>query len=287
MIVVLLANQPSTCELIVWLYCWANLLCCAVLWCILVLQIVEQLDAELSSKVPRPGELAVRLLAGAALLAVQPDGFARSELGMRLLVSLARAPLRSLTPGTLRLARFAWSWVRRGTRLGGGGGRCARILRNDAAQGYCASILCKDTVQGYCASTLLPLLLFPLCLCHQVAVESPEVSVPLICNLASAWIWTLDQRLGLFSGGAQSCNHLMMSRNNNAETHSAGTGGGADRPPGADGAAGSGACQVQAGGGALDSSAADGGQTSPHDEATLQVPHTLAVVPLMQMKCVV
>lgn len=31
-------------------------------------------------------------------------------------------------------------------------------------------------------------------------MESPEVLVPLISSLGSAWIWTLDQRVGLFSG---------------------------------------------------------------------------------------
>lgn len=34
----------------------------------------------------------------------------------------------------------------------------------------------------------------------QVSVESPEVLVPLVSSLGSAWIWTLDQRVGLFSG---------------------------------------------------------------------------------------
>lgn len=40
----------------------------------------------------------------------------------------------------------------------------------------------------------------PHAACCQVSVESPEVLVPLISSLGSAWIWTVDQRLGLFSG---------------------------------------------------------------------------------------
>lgn len=34
----------------------------------------------------------------------------------------------------------------------------------------------------------------------QVSVESPEVLVPLLSGITNAWIWTIDRRLGLFSG---------------------------------------------------------------------------------------
>lgn len=34
----------------------------------------------------------------------------------------------------------------------------------------------------------------------QVSVESPEVLVPLLSAITNAWIWTIDRRVGLFSG---------------------------------------------------------------------------------------
>lgn len=34
----------------------------------------------------------------------------------------------------------------------------------------------------------------------QVSVESPELLVPLISSTTNAWIWSVDQRMGLFSG---------------------------------------------------------------------------------------
>ncbi len=36
----------------------------------------------------------------------------------------------------------------------------------------------------------------------QVTVESPEVLVPLLSAITNAWIWTIDRRLGLFSGAS-------------------------------------------------------------------------------------
>jgi hypothetical protein len=39
------------------------------------------------------------------------------------------------------------------------------------------------------------------CLCStQVTAEAPEVLVQLVSSIASAWVWTVDQRRGLFSG---------------------------------------------------------------------------------------
>jgi hypothetical protein len=56
--------------------------------------------------------LAVAQLSATALLAVQPDVFTYSSLGMRLLRALARAPLRHMTRDALQLSQFCWSWVR-------------------------------------------------------------------------------------------------------------------------------------------------------------------------------
>jgi hypothetical protein len=41
---------------------------------------------------------------------------------------------------------------------------------------------------------------FAVAVCLQVSVESPEVLVPLLSGITNAWIWTIDRRLGLFSG---------------------------------------------------------------------------------------
>eukprot|EP00878_Enallax_costatus_P012821 GHUV01013388.1.p1 GENE.GHUV01013388.1~~GHUV01013388.1.p1 ORF type:complete len:2087 (+),score=705.77 GHUV01013388.1:215-6475(+) len=116
-------------------------------------EIATQLELALQQTTPRGSHFAVALLSATALLAVQPDAFSYSQLGMRLLGALARTPLRHLTPETMRLSQFSWCWA---------------------------------------------------------SVESPEVLVPLISSLGSAWIWTLDQRVGLF-GGLQHQQHAEES----------------------------------------------------------------------------
>ncbi|KAF8068220.1 PI4KA1 [Scenedesmus sp. PABB004] len=165
-------------------------------------EIATQLEGILRQPNPRAAQLAVAQLSATALLAVQPDDFSYSPLGMRLLGALARAPLRHLTPDTMRLSQFSWCWV---------------------------------------------------------SVESPEVLVPLISSLGSAWIWTLDQRLGLFSGPA-----------GHAAAHApppAGAGG----PRRASSAGGHGADGGAAGGGHLvPADDDDAGTEVVHDEATLQ-----------------
>ncbi|KAF6255211.1 hypothetical protein COO60DRAFT_237645 [Scenedesmus sp. NREL 46B-D3] len=129
-------------------------------------EIATQLEAALQQPCSRAAHLAVAQLSATALLAVQPDAFSYSQLGMRLVGALARAPLRHLTPETMRLSQFSWCWV---------------------------------------------------------SVESPEVLVPLISSLASAWIWTLDQRMGLFSGSQ----HQQHPHQAAAAAGAAGAGGGA------------------------------------------------------------
>lgn len=61
---------------------------------------------------PQESKLATAQLSAAALIAVQPDSFSYSSAGIRILRSLARAPLRRLTPETMRLSQFCWCWVR-------------------------------------------------------------------------------------------------------------------------------------------------------------------------------
>jgi hypothetical protein len=41
---------------------------------------------------------------------------------------------------------------------------------------------------------------FPVPVGLQVSAESPELLVPLISSISNAWVWTVDQRRGLFSG---------------------------------------------------------------------------------------
>jgi len=52
------------------------------------------------------------VLSAAALLAVQPESFSYSPLGMRVVKALARAPLKNLHPSIVRLSEFCWCWVR-------------------------------------------------------------------------------------------------------------------------------------------------------------------------------
>eukprot|EP00879_Flechtneria_rotunda_P007045 GHRR01007395.1.p1 GENE.GHRR01007395.1~~GHRR01007395.1.p1 ORF type:complete len:1449 (+),score=535.85 GHRR01007395.1:542-4348(+) len=109
-------------------------------------EIAAQLDLALQQPAMHAPQMAMALLNATALLAVQPDAFSSSRLGSKLLSALARAPLKHLTPETVRLAQFSWCWV---------------------------------------------------------CVESPGVFVPLISSLTCTWIWTVDQRLGMFSGRQQ------------------------------------------------------------------------------------
>eukprot|EP00878_Enallax_costatus_P027523 GHUV01029645.1.p1 GENE.GHUV01029645.1~~GHUV01029645.1.p1 ORF type:complete len:320 (+),score=107.13 GHUV01029645.1:530-1489(+) len=74
-------------------------------------EIATQLELALQQTTPRGSHFAVALLSATALLAVQPDAFSYSQLGMRLLGALARTPLRHLTPETMRLSQFSWCWV--------------------------------------------------------------------------------------------------------------------------------------------------------------------------------
>lgn len=75
------------------------------------LQIANQLEVSLQQPCRSPSRLAVAQLSATALLAVQPDAFSCSQLGMRLLGALVAAPLRHLTPETMRLSQFCWCWV--------------------------------------------------------------------------------------------------------------------------------------------------------------------------------
>jgi hypothetical protein len=74
-----------------------------------------QITAQLTQTVQRRGaqeaKLATAQLCAAALIAVQPDSFSYSSSGLRVLRALARAPVRLLTPETLRLSQFCWCWV--------------------------------------------------------------------------------------------------------------------------------------------------------------------------------
>lgn len=76
-----------------------------------LMQIAAQLEQVLLQPGPSESKLAVAQLSAAALLAVQPNEFSYSSLGMRLLRALARAPLRHFTARTMRLSQFCWCWV--------------------------------------------------------------------------------------------------------------------------------------------------------------------------------
>uniref|UniRef100_A0A383V936 1-phosphatidylinositol 4-kinase n=1 Tax=Tetradesmus obliquus TaxID=3088 RepID=A0A383V936_TETOB len=143
-------------------------------------------------------------------VAEEPDAFSYSQLGMRLVGALARAPLRHLTPETMRLSQFSWCWV---------------------------------------------------------SVESPEVLVPLISSLASAWIWTLDKRMGLFSGGQ----HQQQHGRPHASTSSAATGSSGAAAAGGAATAGE-ADEVAAGaaGGHVVEAEDDSAAEVVHDEGVLQ-----------------
>jgi hypothetical protein len=167
-----------------------------------VLQIATQLDSATQQPGPREAKLATAQLSAAALLAVQPDAFSYSSRGLHILRALARAPLRRLTPETLRLSRFCWCWVsalpafpwvrlrafgfgvQDGINLNNGGFESCNVrqcLGFDKPDCCCSSLLSSS-------------------LCLQVTVESPEVLVPLLSGITNAWIWTIDKRLGLFNG---------------------------------------------------------------------------------------
>ncbi|WIA31067.1 hypothetical protein OEZ86_001095 [Tetradesmus obliquus] len=173
-------------------------------------EIATRLEVALQQPCSRAAHLAVAQLSASALLAVQPDAFSYSQLGMRLVGALARAPLRHLTPETMRLSQFSWCWV---------------------------------------------------------SVESPEVLVPLISSLASAWIWTLDKRMGLFSGGQ----HQQQHGHPHTSTSSAATGSSGAAAAGGAATAGE-ADEVAAGaaGGHVVEAEDDSAAEVVHDEGVLQ-----------------
>lgn len=80
-------------------------------FCCCSLQIASQLGQAVEQPGPREAKLATAQLSAAALIAVQPDAFSYSSSGLRILRALARAPLRRLTPDTMRLSQFCWCWV--------------------------------------------------------------------------------------------------------------------------------------------------------------------------------
>jgi hypothetical protein len=86
-------------------------------WLSCMSQIATQLEVALQQPCSRAAHLAVAQLSASALLAVQPDAFSYSQLGMRLVGALARAPLRHLTPETMRLSQFSWCWVSAGCEI--------------------------------------------------------------------------------------------------------------------------------------------------------------------------
>ena len=102
----------------------------------------------------------------------------------------------------------------------------------------------------------------------QVSVESPEVLVPLISSLASAWIWTLDKRMGLFSGGQ----HQQQHGHPHTSTSSAATGSSGAAAAGGAAIAGE-ADEVAAGaaGGHVVEAEDDSAAEVVHDEGVLQV----------------
>lgn len=79
--------------------------------CGVPMQIAAQLSQAVQHSGPQEGKLATAQLCAAALIAVQPDSFSYSSSGLRILRAMARAPLRRLTPETMRLSQFCWCWV--------------------------------------------------------------------------------------------------------------------------------------------------------------------------------
>lgn len=145
-----------------------------------------QITAQLGKAVNRPGaldsKLATAQLSAAALIAVQPDSFSYSSSGLRILQALARAPLRRLTPETMRLSQFCWCWV----CCAGFGGLlwCGAV--------WCSGSISWDELFVVCFLVHLPVCFVPnrnkqaaqasTCACHPCVRASPCSTGYPLCN---------------------------------------------------------------------------------------------------------
>ena len=82
-----------------------------VLLLVPVVQIAEHLESLLRQPGTPQSALDDAHLLASALLAVEPQGYAGSPQGQRLLKALASAPLQRMAPATMKLAIFSWGWV--------------------------------------------------------------------------------------------------------------------------------------------------------------------------------